>query len=228
MMSVRSLASQSMRLTTGVLLLGSALLVLEFGAGCTSTSDKNKDAGTDGGSTCESAGGPVSGADDTHCTDSSGMAINQATTKAACTITDAGAPDGDSDAGAAEEEEAAPTLYGSEGDDDDCKYHLKWSASCVEQDSAVTFKVHVTKREDGTPLTGAGPMLEVYLNDMHTAPNTDPPQSSKETAPGDYTIGPVKFDASGKWTVRFHLYGNCADVVPESPHGHAAFFLNVP
>jgi hypothetical protein len=37
----------------------------------------------------------------------------------------------------------------------------------------------------------------------------------------------VRFDASGKWTVRFHFSADCADAV-DSPHGHVAFFVNVP
>ena len=48
-----------------------------------------------------------------------------------------------------------------------------------------------------------------------------------ETSPGTYTYGPIRFDASGKWTVRFHLYEDCVDG-DTSPHGHAAFFVTVP
>ena len=34
--------------------------------------------------------------------------------------------------------------------------------------------------------------------------------------------------APGKWTVRFHFNEICCDVNSDSPHGHAAFFVNVP
>jgi hypothetical protein len=45
---------------------------------------------------------------------------------------------------------------------------------------------------------------------------------------GAYTIGPVVFDQPGLWTIRFHLHENCADLLPDSPHGHAAYYINVP
>ena len=48
-----------------------------------------------------------------------------------------------------------------------------------------------------------------------------------ETSPGNYTIGPVKFDAAGNWNVRFHFHDECTDS-EESPHGHVAFFVKVP
>jgi hypothetical protein len=67
----------------------------------------------------------------------------------------------------------------------------------------------------------------VYLSDTHVAPTTD--QKFLETAmPGVYTVGPVRFDASGMWTVRFHFFETCTDFAEDSPHGHAAFYLNVP
>lgn len=52
-----------------------------------------------------------------------------------------------------------------------------------------------------------------------------------ETAPGSgvYQIGPAAFfDESGLWYVRFHFNGNCCDALPDSPHGHAAFYVTVP
>jgi hypothetical protein len=51
---------------------------------------------------------------------------------------------------------------------------------------------------------------------------------SKEGPPGTYVTSPVTFDAPGEWTIRFHFFEQCADVLPSSPHGHAAFFVNVP
>ena len=32
---------------------------------------------------------------------------------------------------------------------------------------------------------------------------------------------------AGAWTARFHFFGTCPDA-PDSPHGHAAFFVAVP
>ena len=49
-----------------------------------------------------------------------------------------------------------------------------------------------------------------------------------EEPPGTYTIRPVVFDEAGDWTVRFHFNELCCDVVPDSPHGHAAFHIHVP
>ena len=180
------------------------------------------------------AGGPVSGAVDTHCTGDAGP-ITQSVSNSSC-HPDAGPPD---DAGA--DDGGAPaygdTLFNAEGDDDDCKYHLKWTATPIRQGTDVTFTVTVTTK-DGTPAPvrplaeeGSGgyyPIrLEVFLNDTHPAPNTK--QTSTETStPGTYTAGPVRFDASGKWTVRFHIHEVCEDTLPDSPHGHGAFYVQVP
>jgi hypothetical protein len=60
---------------------------------------------------------------------------------------------------------------------------------------------------------------------QHPSPSTG---STTETSPGVYQIGPIVFDQPGQWTVRFHLYGSCFDLAPDSPHGHAAFFVQVP
>jgi hypothetical protein len=229
------------------LVLAASLLLAHTSSGCSSSSDgSNAGSGGSGGSggkatagtggkatagagaagMCPSnAGGPVTSPDgpDKHCTGSSGE-LKQATNESACKPpADAGEPSGNDDAGT---QEQAPILYGSEADDDDCKYHLKWTASCIAQNRDVTFNLTVTKKADGTPLTKAPPDLEVYLSDTHPAPNTN--QKPVETAPGVYTAGPIKFDASGKWIVRFHLREECVDLTPDSPHGHAAFYVDVP
>jgi hypothetical protein len=39
--------------------------------------------------------------------------------------------------------------------------------------------------------------------------------------------GPLRFDRSGRWVVRFHFYEDCNDG-ESSPHGHIAFFVDVP
>lgn len=167
------------------------------------------------------AGGAVSGAVDNHCTDEAGAPINQATSQAACSAPDGGISD---DGGTVVD--YGPTLYNQEGDDDDCKYHVKWTSTPVYKNKSVTFTVEATRRTDDQPLTGAYPRAEVYLNDTHPAPNT--PQKPNEISPGKYTVGPIKFDASGRWTVRFHFYEDCVDLTEDSPHGHAAFYVDVP
>ena len=55
-----------------------------------------------------------------------------------------------------------------------------------------------------------------------------PSAPSPEIAPGVYKVGPIVFDAPGIWTERFHLFEECSDDPDDSPHGHAAFFINVP
>jgi 5-hydroxyisourate hydrolase-like protein (transthyretin family) len=96
----------------------------------------------------------------------------------------------------------------------------------VQQNNDATFTVTATQKAAGTPATGANVDLEVFLNDTHPAPNSG--QHTTENGNGNYTIGPVRFDAAGQWTIRFHLHEECADEAPDSPHGHAAFYLHVP
>jgi hypothetical protein len=165
--------------------------------------DDNKPA------SCSNPGGAVAGAADTHCTDT--VAVNQAE----CT---APVPDGGA-------ETEPPTNFNAEADDDDCKYHLKWTATTVCANSDVFFTLVATLKGTTTPVTGANPSAEVFLSDTHPAPNTN--QASTESPAGTYRVGPVRFDASGQWTVRFHLFETCHDT-EASPHGHGAFFVSVP
>jgi hypothetical protein len=204
--------------------------------------------------TCASPGGPVPvdathPADD-HCT-AGGMDIKQATDLASCTVTAAPAGDAADDAGddsgdaaaAASPSDGGPTgdcdpsafgasMYGTAGSDDDCKYDVRWTSTPIcEGGNGVYFTVTATKRVDGTPLTGAAPYIESVQACSHPSPNPPPPAmtQAEEAPPGTYKIGPIVFDRPGGWVVRFHFYGtNCEDTVPTSPHGHAAFFVNVP
>jgi len=162
-------------------------------------------------------GGPVSGALDTHCTLPDGGTEAQAVNLASCMPT-AGADAGIVDYGA--------TVYNAEADDDDCKYHLKFTNSAVRENTDVNFTATVTNKAGGAPTRTTPVLLELFLNDTHPGPNTN--QSSSETSPGVYNVGPVRFDAPGRWTVRFHLHQDCADEAPDSPHGHVAFFIDVP
>jgi hypothetical protein len=166
----------------------------------------------------------VSGAADTHCAGKPVVVASQAK----CHV-DAGATGTDSGAGAADggapKSDFGDTLFNSEGDDDDCKYHVKWQSTAVAQNSDVTFSVVPTNRKDSSAVTGAKPYAEIFLDETHPAPNT--PVQTSETTPGTYTIGPVRFDAAGKWTVRFHFAADCDDG-EDSPHGHVAFFVKVP
>jgi hypothetical protein len=189
----------------------SAALLLAGATGCT----------TIGGGTSSGGGmmiptgpkgGPAKGPADTHCqgktpqTTSMSVCQMKGTTK-----TDYG-----------------PPMYGTEGDDDDCKYHVTWKSTDIYEDYDTTFTFSATRLTDGKPATGSLSYLEVFLNDKHPAPNTNPEPTTTEGPPGTYVISPYRFDAKGKWTVRLHLYEQCTDVSDESPHGHAAFYIDVP
>jgi len=137
---------------------------------------------------------------------------------------DGGTDDG-GDGGGAPPSDFGPTLYNAEGDDDDCKYHVSWTSTDVKENVSVTFHVKVIRRSDGRPATGANVALDVTI-DSHPTPSTEIP--SKESAGGSYKVGPVVFDQPGVWTVRFHFYETCSDLRADSPHGHAAFRVNVP
>jgi hypothetical protein len=175
------------------------------------------------------AGGAVTGAQDDHC-----GATKNPTSQASCQpAADAGAGDsgdaghshaddaGEPDGGASE---YGATMFNQSGAEDDCKYDISWTASPVYRDTDVTFTVTVKARVDGAPVTGAEPDVEAFLDATHPAPSSG---SSTEKGGGVYTIGPVRFDKAGRWTVRFHFFDRCVDG-PTSPHGHAAFFVNVP
>jgi hypothetical protein len=186
-------------------------------------------------STAAAVAGPV----DMHCTDN-GVEIKQAVgiCMAGNGTTTSPADDGGADGGASDDggsddggnsggvSDVGPPLYNAEGDDDDCKYHVKWTSTAVKENVGVTFDVNVTRRMDGKPATGANVQIEAYLNAHHPTPSTDIPNT--ESAGGNYSVGPVIFDAPGNWTVRFHLYETCSDEPADSPHGHAAFFVDVP
>lgn len=186
----------------------------------------------------ESPAGAVSGALDTHC-GSKVLIVD----RAACLVAPTGGADAGADASLAtmalqpqdqthtRDEPTTPhgdygvTLFNSEGDDDDCKYHVKWTSTALAENTEVTFAVTATDKSDGKPMRTGTVRLEVFLNDTHPGPSTT--QVTKEVSPGVYAAGPVKFDAPGRWTVRFHVNEQCTDSEP-SPHGHAAFYVLVP
>ncbi|APR83021.1 Hypothetical protein A7982_08370 [Minicystis rosea] len=161
---------------------------------------------------CSSSGGggPVEGPADDHC----GSTV-QVVDPSVCMAT-----------GTAPEEEEHTTRYNAEGDDDECKYHVAWTATDIGQNEDVTFTVVVTAKADGKPVTGANTYAEAFLNATHPAPNTD--ATTTESPAGTYRIGPVRFDEAGQWTVRFHFFDECTEVEEATPHSHIAFFVSVP
>jgi hypothetical protein len=204
------------------LLVVTALLVSGAAVGC-----GDDDTGDSGGSCSASSGGPVPAPKpDMHCIDDDDKPIKQEVNESACMApADAAPPPDEGDAGVSD---FGPTLNGSEGDDDDCKYHLKWTTSCITQNTDFTVTVTITDKVDGKPVVTTPAKLdyELYLDD-HLAPNTSPKYKTTST-PGVYTLGPLRVDQSGKWTLRFHIRWDCVDLTEDSPHGHAAFFVNVP
>jgi hypothetical protein len=183
---------------------------------------------------CASPGGPTPGPADTHCIDTDGGLIVQPTSEADC-HPDVGAPDGGDD-----DCPYDTTKYGTEAYDDDCKYHVSWSSTplCEETSAgkgAVIVTVVATNLGDGSPLTGANTIVEFFTttpgdascDDMSTHPGFNSGVMLAEGPPGTYT-GPLYFDAPGQWTMRFHFHEECADILDDSPHGHAAFHLTLP
>jgi hypothetical protein len=183
---------------------------------------------------CASAGAAATGAADTHCVGQTPQPISGAD----CDDSDAGdASDIGPDGG--EVSDYGATMYGTEGDDDDCKYHVSWTSTPICENNNTYFVVtatSLTKTDaDGgpAPVTGASTQIEAFMGDTHPAPPIDGvAPSGKQTVvegpPGTYTIGPIQFDASGQWTIRYHFNEFCCDVADDSPHGHAAFYINVP
>lgn len=163
-----------------------------------------------------------------HCVGVPPQPINQAD----CNV----APNPDAALGSAPEYGA--TMYNSEGDDDACKYHVAWTSPAIVENHAANFTVDVSYKAAGSPnppacagcpvqgLDTQNTLAEVYLDATHPAPNSD--QIVAAGSNGTYTIGPVIFDAPGTWTVRFHFFETCSDVDTDSPHGHAAFYVEVP
>jgi hypothetical protein len=188
--------------------------------------DASGTSGTEDAASCPAPGGAVSGPVDQHCT-LDGSAIVRMVNEAAChPAADAMTSAAEADAAPADNQaEPAAPMFNAEGDDDDCKYHLRWSLTPVCQNGDVFFTLAITQKSDGAPLTGADIDLDVTLNDTHPAPNTG--SSATEGPAGTYRIGPLRFDAPGEWVVRFHLNELCADLL-ESPHAHAGFYVSVP
>jgi len=216
-------------------LFGAAVAVL---AACSSQGDNTSDGGT-----CANPGAAAPGPEDTHCEAADGGAIVQPTDMPACHPDVAAGDDGGTgagdDGGGGDDGGPAPTcgqdgyggygatMYGTQAADDDCKYDVTWSATPICENQPVYFTVTVKSRADHSPVTGANVQPDVSLECAHV-PNFTWNKSSPESPAGTYKVGPVTFDQPGKWTVRFHIHEDCDDILDDSPHGHAAFYVNVP
>ena len=197
------------------LAIGVACAAASLATGCTSDSAPGN-MPNEGGA-CPMGGGPIAG-----------MAMTDCTTPykevGACMKEPL---DGGDTAGDAGVEMLPEPSIGTENLDDDCKYHVAFTNDCVQKGgTGTTFNVSLTSlTKNMAVVPGAKTYIEAYLTPNHPAGGDT---LATETSPGVYKVGPVMFDASGKWTVRFHFFGDCSDVPADSPHAHAAFYINVP
>jgi hypothetical protein len=196
----------------------------------------NSGTGSDGGSapSCSPAGGEVAGPADMHCVGQPAQVVNPSECDAAAGD-DGGGGGGDDGGGGADAEIGncgnsafGATNYGHSSVDDDCKYAVSWTSTPVCEGVPVYFTVTVKYASNGAPVTGANAQPDWVLNCNHLGPsNPAPATQSPEDPPGTYKVGPIVFDKPGKWVFRFHFNETCTDL-PDSPHGHAAYYINVP
>jgi hypothetical protein len=205
---VTSPQSSSVETLSSVLLLAAVIA----GSSCSS-------AKSPASASCSQSGGAVAGSTDAHC-----GSIVRPVVASICDMDMDATMNMSEDAGT-DSAEYGDTMYNNEGDDDDCKYHLTWSSTSICEDSNITFNLTIVAKDGGKAVTGAQPEVETFLNATH--PGGDSGQTFRDTSLGNYSIGPVQFDTPGQWTVRFHLFPNSCDNL-NSPHGHAAFFVDVP
>jgi hypothetical protein len=177
------------------------------------------DAGAPSGSSSGGGGGDGGGTTGDGGSDGGGMTM------------DAGGDSGMPDLGNCNMSAYGATNDNDHAADDDCKYNVEWSSTPICENQPVYFTGVVTHRLDGTPVTGATPVPDVVLACNHPIPNgpngPTARRPSPEITPGVYVVGPITFDRPGKWVFRFHFFEDCLDL-PQSPHGHAAFYVNVP
>ncbi len=217
----------------------SVLWAVALSAACSSSN-------TTSGSVADTPSGVVLGPLDSHCASADGGWMVQ--TVGVCEVIDpASVPSvtstcspvtfasdtstgsNDVDAGgtdAAATSDYGATMYGAAGNDDDCKYYVSWVATPIKENADTYFTVTALRLADMQPVHCAGIRADTSLSLTHGVPA--PAQPAPEIAPGVYKVGPIVFDAAGTWTERFHLFEECSDAPDDSPHGHAAFFINVP
>jgi hypothetical protein len=196
----------------GVLpVLGALLALAVGGAACSDDEETNPPA-------CIGGGGPVlSEAPDNHC-------MGRVQDIGACVS----AADED-DLASGDEEEELGVFFGREADDDDCKYRVSFTNTCIALNQPVTFNLSLRRKQDNGVASGALPSNpEIYLADDpgHISPSNE--ITAPESPAGSYAIGPIVFDRSGRWVVRFHFFETCSDLPEDAPHGHAAFYIDVP
>lgn len=204
---------------------GALSLVLALGSACSEDDDA-------GGGECIGGDGAVAGMPSMHCIDEAGMQIRAAIGVCSTGNDDIIEPiegeEAEEEEHEHEEGEEHAILFGREADDDECKYHVRFENTCVAVNEPVTFTLSLTRLIDGAPGAGTVPSNpEIYKeDDGHLSPSNN--ITATEGPPGTYEIGPVIFDASGRWVVRFHYFDNCSELPEDSPHSHVAFYIDVP
>jgi hypothetical protein len=194
---------------------------------------------------CSAPGSVPSGPATTRCDLADGGLLVQPVSAASCMVGGDAGDDGTCSYG--------DTLFGHEGPDDDCKYQVSWTSTPLCESMplgngnfgpGVVFTVVATYLGTTMPLTGAQTHIEYYLTEpdeagadasfcdditVHPGPSSIATglYEMTETTPGTY-VGEIAFDAPGAWTLRFHFNEDCLDILPDSPHGHAAFHLLLP
>lgn len=188
-------------------------------------------------------GGPITGPTDTHCDGVTPVAVDPAACntpedeegEGGASGAEPAAGEGGSDCNQTRDDEYGATLSNSEGDDDDCKYHASFTSTPIRLNEDVTFTVTVKDLVDQVGLEaladGELPLSRIEAYQPCDATRRGPAQNSKakfqKVSDGVYSGGPLRFDQSGRWVVRFHFYEQCLDG-EGSPHGHVAFFIDVP
>ena len=200
---------------------------------------------------CTSTGGPVEGPEDMHCVDDHGDQIVQPIGTCNGDGIGAGGTNGGGGAGSdaagghddhdhehaaagadgtgTDDDESYMIHYGNEAADDDCKYDTSFSTTCLEVGKDVTFSLVLRQRATGNPGNGGHPdSPEVFLADKPSHISPSNMIKSVEGPLGTYQIGPIKFDQPGRWVIRFHYFETCSDLPADSPHGHVAYYVDVP
>jgi hypothetical protein len=198
--------------------------------------------------TCSNPGMATAGPADDHCATAGtdGGVLVQPVDQTSCCIQTPLPASCTVDAG----DEGCPynaTMWGMEGDDDDCKYHVVWTSGEICTSAAgstgVPFTIHVTNKTDGSPMVATSATevrAEVFTTtpgdasapgfcddaSTHPAPGSEFHLIQSTTDPSEWS-GHIVFDIPGQWTVRFHMHEECLDVLADSPHGHAAFYVTV-
>jgi hypothetical protein len=190
---------------------------------------------TDASATCAAPGKATPGPADTHCQGQPPQPVDVPSCHP-----DAGGDDGGSgDDGGGASCPYGDTMYGQSSDDDDCKYKVSWTSDPIcESAAGVQFTVTVKSNVDDSPVTGVpgGLIVEAFIptsldascDNQSTHPSPGTANLIEVSAGSGIYRGPVVFDAPGEWTVRFHVHEECADLLPTSPHGHAAYHVTVP